>query len=418
MAVYGLAFFAKVQWEISVLPVGWGWVLAIVVGYGVNYFLGNRGTGLLWMLGLNGVLLGSILAWLWTTLPAGQWAYNIAFNFGIIFLYVRSARFIYQVPTRTQMLLRFEGNVIFYMVFVLMGQAHPAMITGSFHVLFLIALVLSLIGMVLTLYPDEEQQQHGDSMETRVVGEGQSLSLILGVILIACAGIGLLLLIPAVQAGLISLVTGGWGVLTWAGSAVLSALGWLLSLIPPPEPVEMPAPEGSPRLDLPEGAGGGQGDMSVIWLVMILAILFIIILVWISSMLMRNWKPVAPVRMKRSKVRRVSIWSRLYGWLLGLVKRWKMRFPRYYSLRIYWYYYLMSKWAAKNGYPRLGHETPGEYVRRLCDTIPFDQEIKDRLQRLGAAYSAAYYSGGKVIVEEDFDFEQLRELFVKKVRSL
>lgn len=192
-----IAIFTGVEWEQIVFVHPLWWVVAAVTGYACNAILGGRINYILFMF-INGLLLifiviknGQIV------ITEGSIIFTISVSLAVCFTFIRSASFIYKEPTRAQMLMRFEGNVIIYILFSVIFFVNQWENNG-FHLAFLFAIFLSLIGMILTLQSnqiDDEEQY----VEVHSIGNSRSFNGIISLFFLSITLLCAVLFLPTVR---------------------------------------------------------------------------------------------------------------------------------------------------------------------------------------------------------------------------
>lgn len=423
---FAIVLFMKIEQDVFVFPQPLSWLAAAIAAYGLNAWLSRKWSNPLWVYGINLILLAGIVIQNWRTIPDGAWFYGMAVSIAVCYIYLRSMFYVQKGPSREQMLLRFEGNVLFYFIYVLISLAHP-LPTPVIHLFFMIAIVLSLLGMVLTLYPETDGD---DKVETHLVGEAGWLPVLFGAVFIAVCLASLLLLLPAVQTALTEFVIQAWQGIVWLWEMMWTAVLKLLSLLPSSESEQVLPEQDSSPFEMPEGLPEEtQLHLPLFWIFGAVALVAFIALLWFLSKGLRRLKVSPRVTVIRSSVRSVSWWKSLLHWVqkvMGQVTAWiKGTFPGYYALPVYWYFYRLTRWGKRNGIPRQKHETPIQYVRHVAAKLDPQAPLtvkgkqyqwKRDLLHLGEAYAAAYYSKGKHVQARDFKplFRFLRTVRLQK----
>lgn len=398
---YVLYFLVSIPWGLEFSPQIIVWLMPAILSYGVNYLLASRNTTLFWLFLINAGLLVGFLFPHWTVIYKGHLAYTLVLSVAISYLYLRSSMFVNKEPSRLQIILRFEGNIIYYTLFILFMYTQ-ATIPVHAHIFFFLSILLSLIGLILSLAGEEEKY-----VETHAVGKAGFLPILMMGILLTGILFSILLLLPAVRQGLWSLSTSIWSAVTWLVSVIHKLMIWFFSLLPEPEPGKQPLPETGATFDIPQEFSQMQGELPLFGLLAVLAILFILLMLWLSSYFLSHWKRTArPKDFRRTRLARTPFWKIVWLFLVHLVKRlkqnWKRRFPHFFKLPIYWYFYQLTRWAKKQGIVRTDVETPQEFIIRLLQETSIREEWHAPLNKLGESYAAAYYSDGKYVETEDF----------------
>src|SRR5690606_13206492 len=100
-----------------------------------------------------------------------------------------------------------------------------------FHLTFLSAAFLSLIGMVLTLQHHEHNEED-EAVDVQKVGQSGWFTAVIGSLLLGVALICTLLFLPTVRNVLYEAGKGGFGVLKWLFNKAVDLIVWLFSLLP------------------------------------------------------------------------------------------------------------------------------------------------------------------------------------------
>ncbi|MBP1934157.1 hypothetical protein [Ammoniphilus resinae] len=400
---FGLAIFAKIQWEVSSLPDALTWILACILGYLSQRTVGRWISDVRIRYALSAIILAALGVFSWSEwIPFGR-GYSLACLLIIVFLFLRGSFYVEKEPTRAQMLLRFEGNILWYSVFALLLQVNPNL-QSVIHVPFLLAILISLSGMVLTLYPEENKEEN---VQVRIVGKASGFP---GV-MIGIVGLGglmtLFALLPPIRSAIVSFLQGiGVGAVQ-VGKMLFQFLNWLLSLIPISEE-GAPLPMDEPKTPLEFKGGGMEGtaEFPVFWVVVGLAAIALVLALWFLA---RKRPARVKVNRRMTKIhfgRSRSFWTQLWQSILGffakLVRAWRKRFPQFYAYRIYWYFHLLQKWGQKKGMGRLPTESPRDYVKKIVEEYPVPTELKESMFQLGDDFAATFYTDGRKVSDRDF----------------
>ena len=382
------------------------WLAAAIAGYGLCALLASRVHYAILMLAgapvlalllfLNGREIAADSVWMF------KWSAAVA----VVFVFVRSASFIFRRPGRMNMLGRFEGNVILYPIFLL-AYAAKGWPADTLHLMFLPALIATLTGMTLTLDGSGDGDPR-DRAEVRTAGRAGWFP---GVIALLAAGIGLVsltLLLPAVRGGLRAAALAVWEALVKIWLAALRLFELLLSLLPEPEPGELEFPPGETLPELPPGGEEALPEIPPEWIVGLLTVLAAAAGTAAIALFLKHFRPLKAPGPSSGVKRQSPPLSLLLEWLKArlkaLARRWRMRFPRYFRLEVFWLFWRVQAWAKKNGLPRLKCETPGEFAEKVIAGLhagqngavraeAFAGDIPDRLRLLAEDYQAAYYGG-------------------------
>jgi|GEM_PF-3264847 len=400
---FGLAIFAKIQWEVTPLPDAKTWILACVLGYLSQKIAGRWISDVRIRYALSAIILAVLGVFSWREwIPFGR-GYSLACLLTIVFLFLRSSYYVEKEPTRAQMLLRFEGNILWYSVFVLLLQVNPNL-QSVIHLPFLFAILISLTGMVLTLYPEENKDEN---VQVKIVGKASGFP---GV-MIGIFGLGgvltLFTLLPPVRSAIIALFEGIGAGAVQVGKLLFQFLNWLLSLIPVSEegsPIPMNEP-GAP-LEFKGGGMEGTAEFPIFWVVVGLAAIALVLALWFLA---RKRPPrlkldrrITRIHIGRSQSVWTQVWQSILSFIAKLVRSWRKRFPQFYVYRIYWYFHLLQKWGEKKGLGRLPTESPRDFVKKIVEQYPVPAELRESMFQLGDDFAATFYTGGRQVTERDF----------------
>ncbi|PWA07923.1 hypothetical protein DCC39_15885 [Pueribacillus theae] len=423
--VYAIIFFTGNERGIApVFDLKW-WIIACIAGFVLNVLLAGRVPYFVMVFG-NGIVLTGliILNWL-SNMPELTLGLGIALSIAVSVLFIRSANFIYREPSRTQMMGHFEGNIVLYVIYVLLFSLSDWFQgTVPFHMLFLFAIFMSLIGMVFTL---QSHEINDGQQETDIQKVGQS-GWFVGVITFLLASLSLLclvMLIPSIRTGLhavaITLLSGA----KWVGTSLMNIAVFLFNLFPELNSTgELPPPSE----EQPNFSGDGNEEIPftipIEWMfILVGAIAVIVIAVWMVTKWLKNKQPPQSVKLQSLKVVRGSWWKTVVRKMIALYHKmvlgWKMRFPRFYHFPIYWQYHQLEKWGRKNGIIRLKHETSMEYVEKVIDYLEDvvegkNYEVKELLHQLNHTYQSTYYGS-----ENGYSVNEFKSLIndLKKLRN-
>jgi hypothetical protein len=362
-----------------------------------------------------------------TVVPEGSYLFGLAVSVALCFMFIRSARLVDKPPLRRDMMRRFEGNILCYIVFAWIFTANQ-WADFNFHVAFIFAVIGSLLGMTLSLHHDEE----GEGLaQIRKVGQAGWFSGVITALFIVIALLCLLLLIPQVNRALYTLAIGAWEGLKWLGTQFLELINRLLSLLPETEG-EMEALPMPPGMTLENIPPSEETIFSIplLWMVGGIALLAVTVVSWILIRMLRNRRLKRSLRVEHITVIKEPWWKNvLKKWkslLLRIKRKWRMRFAKYYYFPVYWYYYQLKRWGRKNGLPQLKTETSLEYVYKIISHLPEEQktftidhkevQLSKWLLKLNQEYQATYY--GHVNSKRDPSREEYKQLLklLKQVR--
>ncbi|NEU29669.1 hypothetical protein GN156_02625 [bacterium LRH843] len=401
---YVIAMFSSVEMNRAVFVNATWWIVAGIAGYVFNVLLAGKVHYLLLASG-NALLLGLFLFQNWNRVDLeGVWILGVILSIAVSFVYVRSASFVYREPTRRQMLHRFEGNVIFYTLLAIVFTSNR---WGDelFHITFLSAAFLSLIGMVLTLQHYEKDEGDG-TIEVQKVGQSGWFTAVISILLLCVSIVCSLLFLPSIRTALYSVGMGGLGVLKWLSNAALHFISWLISLFPQSEIEGLP-PEMTPADPVINGEMIEEPlfSLPIEWIVAILGVIVIVIIFFVLTRFLKKWQPKETKR-RHQALKVKGLWWESFRKKINLFfkqlrRRWRSMFPRYYDQVVYWYYHRVQKWAKKNGIRQLHSETSKEYVEKIIafvsrqentrDTQYDPNELTSLLRKINQDYQATYY---------------------------
>lgn len=405
---YTIYLFTSAEWNRPATFPATGLLLAVLLSYTLNHLLQlrvSRGSQLQ-IFAVNALVVAMLLSYHWTTILAGgTLGLRIAVSIGIAGIYLRSVNVILQEPKRRDALLHFEMNLLAYTLFAAVFS-YNQWIDDWFHLIFISAVIASLLSMVIILHQDKGEEEKNT---VRTVAAGNpgwflwSISMLFLMIPLATA----FFLIPGVSQ---SFRTGSltlWRLITGLGSTVFSFLFWLLSLIPLRERegfLEEPVLEGPEQSQLVETVMVNPPIVE-----MILGLIFIALLatLWFLSRYI-SLKTLPNRRHHRSVFSEsMSLWRRVKAFFIRsleqLLRRIRLKFSSSYRHPVYWYFHQAQEWGRKNKCPRKPWETSTEYLHRLSSALPesleasilekTDFSLKETLAQLGEDFQRIYYGG-------------------------
>lgn len=401
------------QRELVTIPPLW-WGVAAIVAYVLNVFLlRNRNTALI--ITCNFITLAIILFFNWKALNSTI-LFSLFVSIAIIIVFSRSIYFHFKHVTRKVMLQRFEGNLIFYALFALVLLPN-GWGSSAFHVVFLLAILFTLIGMILSL--ERGQQEKQDGVEVYKVGQAGWFTTIISGLFLTVALISSLLFLPSVRSALLEVGTNSFILVKNLINYIFKFFAWIISLLPTPEgggELEAPSPaQEIPPVDISEEIGF---TIPLEWLIIIGIVLVFIIGVIFFAKFLKRWKPRQIKEKRTFTISNVSWWSiflkKCKTFFQQLKRKWRARFIRYYKQPIFWYYQQVENWGRKNGRKRSATETANEYIERIIESFMIsdeNREIIPLLRQLSKDYEAAYY--GNVSMNH---IEQYKELIARLKR--
>lgn len=430
---YLIVLFTSIEWgSAASFHVSW-WLAAVCLGYVMTRGLAGK----VHYIAVIAVQLPLLLFILWqnwlAAVPEGGWFLGITLSLTLLFLYVRSGSFVFFEPKRSHMLRRFEGNIIFYVVFAWIFT-YNGWATEIFHLLFLASIFLSLLGMVTTLQSDTDSAVQ--EVEVRTVGQSRWFHGVLSLFVLSISLLCFVLFLPVFRNGLYALALTGWGWLTAAGALALEGLQWLLSLLPTDTGGEMLPPENTEMPLLPEEAMEEVPfTLPIQWIAIGVGGVVAILALMMVARFLKGWQPPKGVKPRKLRVTRISLWDRLISslqaFLHRLSRRWRASIRRYYLHSVYWTYAQVHKWGRKNGLKRQKAETAKEYIDRMIARLSEEQKVENTaerrdqaqllglLRRLYCEYDAVYYGGEITGSETDYAplLDMLDGITLKKRRA-
>lgn len=404
---YTIVMFTSIEWnEPAFFNATW-FVIAGIMGYTLNVLLAKRSNHILLFLG-NVLVVGLIMIQNWkSVVPEGFWIFGLVVSIGVSFIFIRSTRLVYRLPTRLEILRRFEGSVIYYIIFALIFTTNKWS-NNIFHLFFTLAIIGSLMGMVLTLQNHEDVE---GNQKTQIIKVGQSgwFAGVVSLLLISIPLLSLTLLLPSINR---TLSTFGMGVLEglkWIALKIGRFLGWLFSLLPDPQMEATPQMPLEPIAMPSDPVEDSLISIPYIWIIGIGAILSIVIAMWFFTKLNINRKLPKSIKPKDIIISKEPWWIKLKRtlktYLQHLKLKWCMSFSCYYHHIIYWNYHQVLKWGKKKGLQKMKSETSQEYVKKIIAHIPEKEKnfshkgqsyhLSQLLEGLNRDYQATYY-GSKV----------------------
>ncbi|MGE4284911.1 MAG: hypothetical protein AB7G87_14555, partial [Clostridia bacterium] len=213
----GIVMFTSIDWQRpAFFDLTW-LVMAGVMGYILNLILAKRNQYI--SLAVNIAFIGGLIIQNWrSTVPEGYWGFGLMVSIGLIIIFIRSLILTGRQPTRVQMLGHFEKNILFYIFFSMVFTINQ-WINQEFHLLYIFAIVMSLIGITLSLQSYEQSGEH-EITEIRKVGQSGWFTGVFILLFIFIPLISLILFLPAVRETLYSLGNMTWEAVQWLGTTI------------------------------------------------------------------------------------------------------------------------------------------------------------------------------------------------------
>jgi len=422
---YTIMLFTSAEWERPVFFSLTWFIVSGVTGYGVNALSAKRIHYVL-LFAVNVLVLGFVIFENWRSIvPPGAWGFGLAVSIGLGFIFLRSARLAFHHPVRFEILRCFEGNIIGYSFFVLIFTANK-WTNQLFHLIFLCAIVSSLLGMILTLQNHEEAD---DNQKTKIIKVGQSgwFAGTAAALLILVPIFSLALFLPSVNQALYLTGMTVWNGAKWLavniGRIIVNLILWFLGLFPesptgPVEPLLFITFE--QQKDMESKAMESINPLLLKGIIAVGAVLIAVLVIWFFCRFIKNIKFPPSLKPKQITVTKESWWEHLKknlkSFLRGLNLKWRMRFPHFYYYPVYWYYHQVLSWGKKKGFPKDKSETSKEYVERIIGHISDEKknfsvkgqnyQLSELLLRLNKDYQASYY-GGKIEINNHAEYQIL-----------
>lgn len=403
---YTIALFTSVEWnEAAFVHAAW-WVVAAFSGYIITALLIHRIHYIAVLIG-NIVMLTFIIVKNWhLVVPANALLFGIISSIALLFIFIRSASFVFKDPNRKNMIRRFEGNVVFYILFATVFSIKEWH-TAYFHPLFLVAIVVSLIGIVFTLHHEEKDEEN--DVHIQVVGQARSFTTSFFIFIISVLLVSALLFLPSVSSTLRFAAEKGLSGLTTTLAFIGKGITWLLTLFSPSKTEGSLI--GAPPATVLEPSEQIEETFFTIpleWLFGSVAVIILIVSIWMGAIFLRKYKRPERVKKKRRQSERSwsLLWKNFAAFLEKIKKKWRTRFKRYYINPVFWYYYKVERWGEKNGYKRLPTETVQEYVEKIIIGIEKTEEeytvLVSTLRKLSESYYATYYGKQEDVCTKKF----------------
>lgn len=400
---YLIAMFTSINLNRAVFfDLTW-WLAAGATGYTLNAMLARKRWRVLLFIA-NITVLGFLILQDWRDIvPQGAWEFGIAVSIGLVLIFVRSAGLVYKQPRRTEMLQRFEGNVIYYIIFAVVFTLKN-WVNETFHLFFIFAIIMSLIGMILT---GQSEQETEESERIEILKVGKSVWMIKATILllICIPLISLILLIPSINLTLMNLGVSVVGALKWIVFKMLNFFKWLISLTPITEIKSIPSPLHSITIKPIETMVKPSSSVHYQAIITGIAVVTTMIAIWNFHKIINKRNVLNSTKIVSVEIIKESLWlllkKRLNYYLHYINMRWHTCFPYYYDNLIYWYYHKLLRWGQKNGVPKLKTETSQEYARKIIEYIPKEErnfiyksenyDLSELISKLNKNYQASFW---------------------------
>lgn len=432
---FAIVLFTGVEWgDPLFFPVTW-WVIAGVLGYTLQLIFSIRPVHYLINIVSSIIVCSFIIVYNWlAAVPEGFITFGICLTVAVGFIFTRSSIFFYKEPRREQMLHRFEGNIIFYIVFALIFLFNPWDVEVSFipfHIVFLVAILLSLFGMILTLHTLDEENEDID-MDIYRVGQSRSFLTVISLILLLVVVVSLTLFMPSVRNVLYVAANSGLEGLKWVYQSITNLMAWLAQLMTTsedggnlPEPIPEEPIQGDMEMEEP------TFSLPLPWIFGSAAFVAIIVALWFIAKFLKDWNPQKKIRPKaKTSFKGIdikTILGKVGRFISELQIRFKAKFLRYYDQPVYYYFYRLEKWGSKNGLKRKTTETAQEFTERAIEILTSQDKrinasempiLVKGLRKISYDYQAASFGGVKQSAEKEYKqlLEQLKSIRLGKKR--
>lgn len=420
---YVLALFISVElFEATFVNVTW-WIIAGVSGYVLNAIIIPRlHDGIVVV--LNIVFL-TIIIWQNWRLTVPENAYFIGFflSMAVLFVFARSASFVFKEPTRLQLLQRFEFSIFMYVVLTFVFSIND---WGNevFHLSFIFAILACLFGLILILQDAEDSNEKQQQVAIHKVGNPRSFFGVMGLFLIIAFVISSILFLPSFREVMRTLTFTSLAGAVWVFDQIGAVFTWIFSKLPKVGSRALPGTEHDEELPPEDFGEEVTSSIPLEWITFGVAFVVILIVAIIFTYFLKHWRAPEKKQMHAEKRENVS-WIKVFlknlrKWVQTLRYKWRSSFARYYKSSVYWYFSRIEKWAAKNGLVRHPSETSKEFITKVVKELHQEdvsienlQMIEDQLYMLNDDYQALYY--GEKVSNKDVDvyeklLQQLKEI--------
>lgn len=399
-AYYVITLFMRLEYNQFFFVDPTWWLIAGVLGFTLNRLLLGRIHYVL-LFAINGVVFIVILWRHWlVSVPEGIILFGIFLSFMIAFVYGRSISFLFKMPTRKNILYRFEGNVIFYTVllflYVIKGWDQ-----ASFHASFLFVIFASLFLLLFTL---EDQETSKKEVAIQRVGQAGILPGVMGLLFLLVLAISSTLFLPAFRSGIQSIVHTSFSSLVWLYGKLTQFLQWLSTKIEPSEVDDYEQSMGEVD-QLPASLKEEPlFEVNIEGFLLLFGIVAIVIISFIFIRLLKQWRMPMNTSEKKRKSFNFSLfrnnWHQIRSGIQRLSLWWRKKFPHYYKEPIYWDIAQLERFGRKVGIKRKQTETQEEYIVRMIHSIKKreDEKVQEesteliaQLKRLNRHFQETYY---------------------------
>ncbi len=422
--VFGL--FMSAEWNEPIFVHAVWWLVAGIAGYLINCLFGGK-VHYIMTLSLNVFFVIVLIIQNWkASVPEGSWLAGIFFSIAVMYVYVRSASFVYKAATRMQMLQRFECNVFIYVALLFIFTFNN-WVNDYFHLAFLGAIFSTLLGMILTLDIHEEIEVENKQIDVQRVGNPSGFIAVITVLFSSVVVISSILFLPAVRDKLQQFAFFGMSGVSWFVHHIWKFFAWLFSLFGTPD-VKGTLPEAGP--DTPIDMGDMQEEIGLLpigWIFVGIGMVVVFLLLFLFGYFLKNWRP-PEIGMRKRVIHSTNrpnwngIWEKIIHIFAAGKKMFRKRFARFYKQEVYWNFQQVQTWGKKHGISRGPTETNDEFIDRVIqqmEIVPGSEQEKEQLaqglRELSADYQAAYYGNKNIDGNYNFLVKQLKNIHVKKV---
>ena len=425
---YTIALFTSIEWnKPAFFDLKW-FFMAMLSGYILNILLTNmKKHGLIFL--VNTLTMAILIIQNWrSTVPSGHLGFGIAVSMGIFLVFLRSLVSIYSFPTRIKLLQHFEINIILYIIFAAIFTYHDYAY-GIFHIFFILAILNSLLGIVITLQNIEMSEKVKGVKVVKVGHSAWFTGIAIGLFIIIPL-LSLIFLLPSISEGLHSIIIGLWNGLKNIGLLIGKLIYWIFSLLPEPQIAPLPDMPGQQGPIVSEKVAGNFIPLPYVWFLGALAILSVLIALWVLSKIMLEKRPINRIKTQDIMISHKSwikiLLKRLIGYLKGLKLKFMLLFPRYYINPIYWYYRQVLNWGKKNKIPKNPWETSKEYFIKVIAKFPQDKksfafrnniyDFEKLMVKLNEDYQASYYGNKNYICKKSIPEYEILIDYMRQVK--
>ncbi|MEI3605067.1 hypothetical protein SPD48_05140 [Pseudogracilibacillus sp. SE30717A] len=421
--LFGL--FMSVEWNEPTFVNAIWWVVAGVLGFLINRLVAGN-THYVLALVINALVLLFIVIQNWkAAVPEGSWVAGIFFSIAVLFLYVRSASFVYKSATRMHMLQRFEFSIFIYLALLFIFTFND-WINEYFHPAFLAANFSTLLGMILTLDTDMKTGEN-KQVDVYKAGNPGGFITVISLLFTSVVVISSALFLPAVREKLQQITYLCMNGVSWIFSRIWQFISWVFGLFEPSE-IDGTLPEAEPQTPIEMGEMQEEiTSLPIGWLFVGISVLIVILVLVILGYFLKNWRPSEQVsrlsnRRNKNRFNWRMIQQKIWQFIQRLKMRYRARFARFYKQEVFWYFNQVLLWGKKHGITRDTSETSEQFIEKLIERLEIVQvsehekkQVIQELREITHHYQAAYYGNKNVSGDYTGLLNRLKSLKMKKV---